>query len=153
MKPMPQLQFGDIIGFKGMALVRWKTDGRAGHVAVYTAQGNVFTSETKDGVGIYKLSAQGDPVWIRRPKAALNPSALDWANTVTGRPYGWRDDIGVALGEADESTVTSMNCSHSSCLFLLHAGAPQFDPAFDPARVTPEHFETTYESEEIWNNK
>lgn len=141
---------GDIIGALGMAIVRDATDGAAGHVTVYLGDGNAATANPSNGVNIYPVDIS-TAVWVRRAKQPVNTLAgLAWFATVIGQPYGWNDilrDTGLPINGENGA----MDCSHVSTLFMLHAGAPQFDPSYDPSRVTPADFEKTFESVELWS--
>lgn len=151
---IPQdLMPGDILGYKGMAIVRWKTDGKAGHVAVYIGDGQCVTALTNGGVGIYPLSVQGDLVWVRRPSGSFNlQTALDWFARVDGKKYGWDDIAGVAgLHQIQQGNDDQMDCSDTSSSFLEAGNAAQFDPAYDHEAITPRDFETTALSVEIWS--
>jgi uncharacterized protein YycO len=147
------LEVGDIIGFAGEAIVRWKTDGQAGHVGVYIGNGKVVTSLTEHGVCVADLSHNGEAVWVRRTKVHFDlEAAMEWFKTVEGLPYGW-EDIEVNAGIPMFGEGKGLNCSHVSAVFLEKGNAPQFDPMFNAHKITPEHFETSYQSVEIWNIK
>ena len=149
---------GDILGFSGEAVVRWKTDGLAGHVAVYIGGGKVVTSLTATGVGIYDLSQNGTLVWVRRPLRSFDlDAALAWFKTVEGTPYGWTDISAVADIKAISELVAKitgqkgMDCSHTSTMFLTAGDCKQhrFD-ARAAADITPADFEISIGSIQIW---
>ena len=146
---------GDILGFKGEAIVRWKTDGRAGHVAVYVGNNNVVTALTNTGVGQYPLTIQGTLVWVRRPVGAFNlANAMAWFTKVSGTNYGWDDiekvaDLPIPL-PVSQSNDEDMDCSDTCSHFEEAGGTSQFDPKYDKGSITPRDFETTIMSKEIW---
>lgn len=144
----PDLKPGHILGFAGEAIVRWETDGAAGHVGVYVGDGMVLTSLTGTGVGIYPLAANGTLIWVREPDTAPDvPAGLAAIKPLIGVPYGWCDDIGdIGLPNSGKG----INCSHITAVALEAMGTPQFDPTFNKAKITPAHFETSYESKQVW---
>lgn len=153
------IQPGDILGFEGEEVVRWKTDGLAGHIAISIGGGKVITSLTATGVGIYDLTQNGTPVWVRRPVQPFNlTAALAWFKTVEGTPYGWVDIGAVTDIKAISQIVEKltgkkgMDCSHTVTLCATAGGCPQhsFDtrPASD---VTPADFEISIGSTELWS--
>lgn len=152
------LQPGDILGFAGEAVVRWKTDGIAGHVGVAIGGGKVVTSLTKTGVGIYDFDQNGTLVWVRRPWRSFDlDAALAWLKTVQGTPYGWTDISAVADIKAISELVAKitgqkgMDCSHTSTMFLTAGDCKQhsFD-ARPAADITPADFEISIGSIQIW---
>ena len=144
------LQPGDIVGFPGLAIVRWKTTGQAGHVVVYVGGGMCVTANPEAGVNNYALATQGNPVWVRRPTRPVNlDAALAWFAGMRGLPYGW-DDIFADAGFEIDGKGGAMDCSHTSAAFLQKGDAPQFDPSCNLALITPAHFESTYESYQVW---
>jgi len=141
---------GMILGFKGEAIVRWKTDGLAGHVAVYIGDGNVITSLTNHGVGIYPLTIQGELVWIRGLHNIIKmDKALDWFKSVSGETYGWDDIAKVAGFSVHQSEDNTMDCSDTCAHFLEAGGCPQFDTLYDKGSITPRDFETSIMSERL----
>jgi hypothetical protein len=150
---------GDILGFSGETVVRWKTAGLSGHVAIAIGGGKVITSLTATGVGIYDLAQNGTLVWVRRPVQPFNlTAALAWFKTVEGTPYGWVDIGAIADIKAISQIVEKltgnkgMDCSHTVTLCATAGGCPQhsFDtrPASD---VTPADFEISIGSTELWS--
>ena len=141
------LRPGMVLGFKGEAIVRWKTDGLAGHVAVYIGNGNVVTALTNHGVGQYPLSIQGELVWVRQPANSFDlDKAMAWLNTVSGAKYGWNDIANVAGFTVHQSGNNEMDCSDTSAHFLEAGGCPQFDLTYDKGSITPRDFETSIQS-------
>lgn len=141
---------GTILGFKGEAIVRWKTDGLAGHVAVVVDDDNVVTSLTIYGVGIYPLEIQGEHVWTRELISTFDlDKAMEWFKSVEGQKYGWDDIAKVAGFTVHQSEDSTMDCSHTSAAFLEAGGCPQFDPAYDKGSITPRDFETSIQSKRV----
>jgi hypothetical protein len=139
---------GDILGFKGLAIVRWKTDGKAGHVAVYVGDGNVITALTNGGVAQYPLAIQGDLVWVRRPTGTFDlAKAMEWFVKVRGEKYGWDDIANVAgIKQIQQGNDDEMDCSDTASNLLQAAGVPQFGTAYDKESITPRDFEIVHES-------
>jgi len=148
------IQPGDMVGYKGLAICRWKTGGIAGHVCVYigptpgSAQA-VVTADLSQGVNFYPLDDQEEIVWVRRCKVPPNLGlGMDWFATVVGKPYGW-DDIYEDAGLPVDGK-NAYDCSHVSAAFLRVSGAPQFDPAFNESLLTPRDFETSIMCQQVW---
>jgi hypothetical protein len=159
------LRPGDAIGYEGYELVRWFTNGRAGHVAVYWGMGFyelkkfipdveggpvVITADPHiGGVGFTALDDVDEIVWIRRPRALFDiTAALTTIQPYLGKPYSWSNSLNDAGLWAPSNG--GLNCSHTSALVMQGGGCPQFDPEYNLAQIEPAHFETTYQSTEIW---
>ena len=156
---------GAIIGYEGFDIVRWFTNGAAGHVAVYIGRGSfTLTTFTPDdskgpvvvtadptigGVGFCALNDWNEIVWIRQPWAPLDLGpALTAIKPYLGQPYSWSNTLGD--GGIWVPANGGLNCSHTSALVMAGGGSPQFDPDYNLAQIEPAHFETSYESTSIW---
>src|ERR1700761_7391141 len=131
------LRPGDILLCAGIEIVRLATNSLFGHVAIYLGDGVVITSLTRSDVNYYDLTEGAQEILsVRRPKAPLDLTAARAAfeKSYRFKPYGWGDcagDVGLP------NSGGGYNCSHISVQFLEDAGAPQFDPTFNKAKITP----------------